>query len=479
MKNHVDIQIPEAVNKMLDIDASLPVYLNQLCLVCIKITATPPTQTARILAMIHAAMYDAWTMYQDSSQPYRLSMALRRPEHEHRERYYRPAIVYAAYRVIHACFYLPLLAENKEVVLKDAMDALGLEYKDFALNPRTPEGIGNLAGQAMLDYYGGDGSNVWNTMGGKTPYADYTCYQPTLTPGERPTEETWGDWQPLNVPQPGDSAGAIQQFLTPHWGVLKPFALKNGWEFRPYRGPNRTAASIKHQSEVLIRASEHLNDEQKAIAEFWQGGPNEINPPGHWCQLAAYVSERDEHGTGQAVRLYFALANALYDASIAAWDSKRYFDYVRPVTAIRHLYRGETIRSWGGHRYGGVVYMRGEQWHPYQEKYFVTPPFAEYPSGHSVFSGAAAGILERFRGTNSFGASARFAANTSKIQVDTPSEDIALRWDTFSSAAKEAGMSRIYGGIHFEKGNRDGLRMGAKVADKVWKRCNALWKGCC
>ncbi len=176
-------------------------------------------------------------------------------------------------------------------------------------------------------------------------------------------------------------------------------------------------------------------------------------------------------------KLFFALANTLFDASIAAWDAKRVIDYVRPVTAIRHLFRGETIRAWGGHRHGGVSEMPGECWHPYQGEYFVTPPFAEYPSGHSVFSGAAAEILERFRGSKNFGASAVFPAGSSKIEIGAPSYDVELHWDTFYTASRQAGMSRLYGGIHFERGNLDGLEMGEKVAEKVWNKCARLWNG--
>ncbi|MEM8488750.1 MAG: phosphoesterase, partial [Bacteroidota bacterium] len=127
--------------------------------------------------------------------------------------------------------------------------------------------------------------------------------------------------------------------------------------------------------------------------------------------------------------------------------------------------------------HGGVQDMPGEAWHPYQGKYFVTPPFAEYPSGHSVFSGAAAEILERFRKSRFFGASVVVPAGASKIETGAPAYDIELRWATFYDASREAGMSRLYGGIHFEKGNLDGLSMGEQVAQKVWQKCTALWQG--
>ena len=456
---------------------SLPVYLNRLCLQCISLTSTPPTLAARILAIMHSAMYDAWCMYHSRNQPYILSITLRRPEEEHTDNHRNAAIIYAAYRVLHAYFYLPLLADDNEWLLKDALNDLDSEYKDFVLDPKTPEGLGNLAAQALMDHSFGDGSNVWNTLGGTSPYEDYTAYIPSIAHDETPTEDTIRYWQPLIVPQKGKKEGIIQQFLTPHWGTLRPFAINHGAQFRPHMGPPTYGKYIKQFCFSLVEISEQLTDEHKAIAEYWQDGPDSVTPPGHWCLFAGWVSDRDNHNTGRDIRLFFALANALFDASIAAWEAKRYFDYVRPVTAIRHLLKDETIRAWGGHEYGGVRTMRGEYWHPYQSKYSISPPFAEYPSGHSTFSSAGAVILEKFTGTSYFGYQTVFPAKSSNIEIDAPSFDVTLKWDTFIEAAQEAGMSRLYGGIHFPQANYDGLDMGEKVANVVWDKCNQLWRG--
>ena len=100
----------------------------------------------------------------------------------------------------------------------------------------------------------------------------------------------------------------------------------------------------------------------------------------------------------------------------------------------------------------------------------VTPPFAEYPSGHSTFSAAAAEILRRFTGSDAFGAAATVPAGSSRIEPGlVPAEDLTLRWDTFSAAADQAGLSRRYGGIHFEQGDLVGRGIGRAVGARVWR----------
>jgi hypothetical protein len=100
----------------------------------------------------------------------------------------------------------------------------------------------------------------------------------------------------------------------------------------------------------------------------------------------------------------------------------------------------------------------------------VTPPFAEYPSGHSTFSAAAAEVLKRFTGADTFGGSFTQRAGTSAVEAGVPAQDLTLRWATFSEAADEAGISRRYGGIHFEQGDIDGREMGRKIGGQAWDR---------
>jgi hypothetical protein len=100
----------------------------------------------------------------------------------------------------------------------------------------------------------------------------------------------------------------------------------------------------------------------------------------------------------------------------------------------------------------------------------VTPPFAEYPSGHSTFSAAAAEVLRRFTGSDALGATVTVPAGSSRIEPGlVPAEDLTLGWDTFSAAADQAGLSRRYGGIHFEQGDLVGRAIGRAVGARVWR----------
>lgn len=214
------------------------------------------------------------------------------------------------------------------------------------------------------------------------------------------------------------------------------------------------------------------------MVEYWADGPLSETPPGHWCLFAQFVSARDHHTADEDVRMFFALTNALLDAGIAAWDAKRAYDSVHPMTAIHFLFANQEIRAWGG-RFRGTQTIRGEQWQPYQGLLIaMTPPFPEFISGHSTFSSAAAEILKDFTGSDAFGASYSFERGQSKFEHGmTPRENLTLSWPTFTAAAEQAGMSRRYCGIHFADGDLYGRETGRKVGRLVWKKVEALVNG--
>src|SRR5713226_5518913 len=122
--------------------------------------------------------------------------------------------------------------------------------------------------------------------------------------------------------------------------------------------------------------------------------------------------------------------------------------------------------------------MDGRNWIPYQASTFPTPPFPECSSGHSTFSAAGAEILRLFTGSDAFGDSVTFLPGISKIEPGrTPARSVTLIWNTFTEAANEAGISRRYGGIHFEVGDLTGRVTGRLVADQAWARAVSLWNG--
>jgi hypothetical protein len=211
------------------------------------------------------------------------------------------------------------------------------------------------------------------------------------------------------------------------------------------------------------------------IAEYWADGPHSELPPGHGDLFAQFVSARDHHKLADDVKLFFAMTNAIFDAGIVAWDAKRAFDSVRPVTAIPFLFNGQQIQARGG-PFKGTITMDGGKWIPYQPSTFPMPPFPECSSGHSTFSAAGAEILKFFTGSDIFGASVTLPAGSSRIEPGlTPAQPVTLDWKTFKEAANQAGISRRYGGIHFEVGDLTGRVTGKLVADQAWAKAVSLW----
>jgi hypothetical protein len=288
-------------------------------------------------------------------------------------------------------------------------------------------------------------------------------------------------WQPLTyVDLSGNTV--TPAFIAPHWGRVVPFALSSGSQLRSPTGPARLSShDFLDRARDVLAFSAGLTDEQKVVAEYWADGPRSELPPGHWDLFAQLVSRRDHHGAGERgteldVKLFFALTNAIHDAAICCWDNKRAYDSVRPITAIRFLFQGQDVRAWGGPGRGTQT-IRGEQWLPYQPYWFPTPPFAEYSSGHSTFSATGAEILRLFTGSGDFGASVTIPAGSSRIEPSVPAQDITLRWATFLDAANQAGISRRYGGIHFEQGDLDARAVGPQIAQQAWARAQAYFDG--
>ena len=230
------------------------------------------------------------------------------------------------------------------------------------------------------------------------------------------------------------------------------------------------------------------------------------------------------------VKLYFVLNGALHDAAVAAWGSKAHYDYVRPISMIRYLggngqstdterpsydrqglplvsgsievitaesassggrhahladHIGEiAIDTWRGppddeHELAGVGWIRAVEWLPYQRQTFVTPSFPGYVSGHSAFSRAAAEVLTAFTGDPYFpGGVGEWVVEAGGLEFEAgPAEDVTLQWATYRDAADEAGISRIFGGIHVSADDRAGRIMGASCGWGAWELAQRYWTG--
>jgi hypothetical protein len=446
---------------------TIVVQWDNAALQAIRATKPGPPMVARALAILHTCIYDAWALYDPVALGTRFGAAMRRPAADRTPAQKAEALSYAARHALSDLF--PSEASRFD----DLLTNLGYDPAVVVPSSERPSALGTLCAQAVLDFRNGDGANQSGSLHAGS-YADYTGYQPRNTPDAISDPD---HWQPLRVPT-ATGGTSVQQYIGPQWGLVTPFALTSGAQFRPREGPATDGTEqYQAQADQILAYSANLTDEQKVIAEYWADGPRSELPPGHWCLFGQFVSRRDGHDLDTDVQLFFLLSNAVLDAGIAAWDAKRAWDSVRPVTAIHYLYGGQPVQAWGG-PYRGTRTILGEDWQPYQAATVVTPPFPEFLSGHSTFSAAGAEVLKRFTGSDAFGASVTFAAGSSRFEAGlVPAEDVTLAWDTFSAAADQAGLSRRYGGIHFEQGDLAGRAVGRLVGAAVWERAQAYITG--
>ncbi|MEM9774348.1 MAG: vanadium-dependent haloperoxidase [Chloroflexota bacterium] len=501
---------------------SVVVLWNEIALTAVRNGPPRPTVITRNMFMLHTAMFDAWSVYDSEATSVALVAGLRRLPDERMLENKNEAISHAAYHILTQNFSE---YEERTSAFSSAMDAFGYEPVDEATAPFTPAEIGYLASKAVIEWRKNDGSNS------DREYEDITStmYAELYTPINAVAEDLPGSaefdlsrWQPLRVPTGvvrdnfgnpsvdlmNDKSFKDQEFLTPHWGAVAPFALISGSHFRPPAPPMPNSTEIyesadgttgienqifRAQVDEVLEMSADLTDREKVIAEYWADGPRSETPPGHWNALAHGISERDRHTVDADVRFYFALNCALFDAGIAAWEAKREFDYVRPISAIQHTYAGQMVEAWGGPN-KGTQSISASEWQPYQQTDFVTPPFAEYVSGHSTFSAAAAYVFQSFTGSdqyydgetvlhhsdfNSDGVPDMLGEHIVPINGNmfekSPSDIVVLRWNTFTEAADEAGISRLYGGIHFAEGDLNGRILGRQVAEVAYPKAQSYW----
>ena len=231
------------------------------------------------------------------------------------------------------------------------------------------------------------------------------------------------------------SAIRLQQLpLLPNWGKNRPFAMPSGAVCDlpppPEYSEEPTSAFYAEAKEVFD-AKKNMTPDQKEIARFWSDDAMlSSTPPGHWIAIVLEIQKRDQHSIDQSVDELARLGIATADAFIGVWNTKYQYNLLRPVTYLRRTMD------------------------PKWESLLITPPFPEYPSGHSAQSGAAATVLTALLGEN-------FAfEDTAHADDGMPPRKFASFW----AAAEEAGISRLYGGIHFRTAIERGIDQGRCVA---------------
>ena len=356
------------------------------------------------------------------------------------------AISHAAYRA--ASWVWPGCQASWDAQL----EALGYTAADAT----TAATVGRTAADAVIAHRGNDNSNQANN------YADTSGYQPVNPPAPAPLVDPWR-WQPQEPRRRAPPLAPRPPF--------NPNALPDTQVPNPPKSVSQTADN-------MLMESAGLNDRKKSMAVYWADGPGSETPPGHWNLIAQWLSRRHRQSLDQDAKMFLALNGGLLDASITAWECKYQFDFGRPISVVRHFKAGRTVTAWRG-PYLGVGPIQGETWRPY----IPTPNFPEYTSGHSTFSGAAAAVLKDFRGSDSLNASAKVAKGTSFVepatdtQVGVPATDQTLTWSRFEDAANEAGMSRRYGGIHWQFGDTSARDNGKKIGEGAFSHAKKLWEG--
>ena len=247
------------------------------------------------------------------------------------------------------------------------------------------------------------------------------------------SEAAPGLWQPTPPDYPPP--------LLPHWSEVTPFVLTRLADFRPPPPPALISTAYTadfNEVKRLGRAdSDKRTPEQTIIAWFWADGAGTVTPPGHWNRVAQSVARERRTTLPENARLFAVLNFALADAGIACWECKYRERLWRPITAIRAAADDDNPDT-----------DADPTWRPL----LPTPPFPSYVSGHSSFSGAAAAVLAEF-----FGDRTRVTATSDSFPGMTRT------FPSFTALADECGRSRIYGGIHYECDNREGLKMGKAI----------------
>jgi membrane-associated phospholipid phosphatase len=397
---------------------------NQILLNTIATTKTAPPVAARAMAMVETAVFDAVNnivhKYQNYSitatAPIAANCAATAIEAE-------AAAVEAAYTVLTSLF------ASQTATFNTARDT---SLSTIANGQAKTDGLafGKSIADKVIASRIDDGSAI------KVPY----------TPGTSP-----GAWQPtatvVVINPDGTTTTSPAPAVLPQWGSVKTFGIPQAdvVNNRPTPPPALTseqyATEFNQVKELGAANSTTRTADQTEIAKFWADGAGTFTPPGHWNQIAQDVARDNFNSLVDNARLFAALNVAQADAAISCWDTKYTYNFWRPITAIR---QADTDTNAGT--------TADTSW----TSLLATPNFPSYTSGHSTFSGAGAAIL-----TSLYGDNYKFSTTGPGLPGVTRS------FTSFNQAAEEAGMSRIYGGIHFMSDNTTGLAAGKRIGEYI------------
>lgn len=613
---------------------------NEVLLQAIRTDYSRPTVHARNLFHSAVIMYDAWAIFDPQAETVFLGKTfggfncrfdgIATPSDVEAARH--EIISYAMFRLLSHRFALSPGGQTTIQSFNNLLSSYGYDKNFTSTNFSSGSyaALGNYLGAQMIAFGLQDNSNE-----------QYDYENEYYTPVNEPLIMQTGfytdtydladpnRWQPLAFDTFVDQSGNVfpsgtPPFLSPEWGNVTPFCLKNddleilndGFDCYVYNNPG-DPAYIQNSNEngiddpykwyfsLVASWSSHLDpddptmidispgaqgnfdfndfpqtfeeyktfydftnggdpstgrnlnpvtnlpyapnvvkrgDYARILAEFWADGPASETPPGHWFTILNYVSDHpltEKRFGGQGpilsdlewdVKCYLALGGAMHDCAVDIWGIKGFYDYIRPVSAIRYMaWKGQStdaslpsydphglplipgrielietgdplagtgdenvgkikIYAWKGPDYIGdpetdvahVDWILGTHWWPYQRPTFVSPPFSGFLSGHSAFSRAAAETMTLMTGSEYFpGGMGVFDTQQNEFLVfeEGPTQDIELQWATYTDASDQCSLSRIWGGIHPPTDDIKGRIIGHKVGMDAYALATDYFNG--
>jgi hypothetical protein len=381
---------------------------NATALNAIQATGTFGPAAARTLAIVHAGIYDAVNVIDQSHNPYYVNIDPSKVAGASPE----AAAAAAAHRALvnliptqAAAFDLQLnrsLAEIPDGAAEDAGIALGEYVADQILALRSTDGADNA---------------------GNPPYML----------GTEP-----GEWRPT----PPDFTPGI----VPQWGQVTPFVIPTVLDFRldgpPELSSDEYAADLNEVKAIGAINSSTRTADQTEIAKSWSFDRLDLfSLPGQWNKIAAEVALQQGNTLAENARLFALLNIAHIDTSFVVFDNKYTYNQWRPITAIQEADND-----------GNPDTVADPNWTPL----LPAPPIPDYISGHAAIAGASAAIL-----TDVFGEDFGFTTTSPELP------GISRSYNSFLESAEESALSRLYGGLHFRTANDEGLAVGLAVGNYV------------
>ena len=266
----------------------------------------------------------------------------------------------------------------------------------------------------------------------------------------------WRPTGPFYGASPGPAFPSFDRGLYPGHGRIKPWTMASGSQFCAPEFHDPASPEFAREFDTIRHLggadSTVRTEDQSEIALFWEDGPWGVTPPGHLICIGVQLLQDRGLSFIDLARAFALIGMTQCDASICAWNGKYQHDILRPETAIRA--RAPQF----GNSDPRVVLQ------PNWRSYIPSPEFPAYPSGHSTFAAAGAEMIALILGSDD----ASFSGRSPDLVLWPQLRDVTRRWTSLSAMAEENGMSRLYGGVHWELDHTEGAKAGRAIARQAF-----------